>query len=252
MTVSPVSRQALRSKTRRVVALLEKTFGVPERGTSRRPPLDVLISTLLSQHTSDANSGRAYERLRERYPRWEEVAAARSSSIAAAIRPGGLARQKSLRIRKILRIVKDRYGSLDLTVLNRRSDDEVMKDLCSLDGVGAKTAACVLLFSLGRDVFPVDTHVHRTCSRLGLARGSRTPEETYDRMKGLVPRGKSYSFHLNLIRFGRSVCRSRFPLCGKCPLYAECLFPQKRARKQASGAALLSSRGAAVEDELRK
>ncbi|MDH4071110.1 MAG: endonuclease III, partial [Ignavibacteria bacterium] len=111
----------------------------------------------------------------------------------------------------------------------------IIDELTSMNGVGPKTAACVLLFSLGRDIFPVDTHVHRICVRLGLAPESRTPDETFRRMIGLVPRGKGYAFHTNLIRFGRTVCRSNVPLCGECNLYRYCRYDRKdRSRKRAA------------------
>jgi endonuclease-3 len=139
-----------------------------------------------------------------------------------------MANQKGERIRNLLAEVRSRYGSFDLGSLRHRSDEDVMTDLVRFHGVGVKTAACVLLFSLGRDVFPVDTHVHRICSRLGLAPASMSPEKTFEAMKAIVPRGKSYSFHTNLIRFGRKICRANNPACYACPLYSECTYEEKR------------------------
>ncbi len=121
----------------------------------------------------------------------------------------------------------DEEGDLEMRSLRRRPSDEIIERLTSFSGIGTKTAACVLLFSLGREVFPVDTHVHRICNRLGLAPESKSPEETFRKMQGIVPRGKSYSFHINLIQFGRTVCRAQKPLCAFCPVFRLCTFKQK-------------------------
>jgi endonuclease-3 len=144
-----------------------------------------------------------------------------------------MANQKSGRIRNVLRVIHKQYGEYSLDGLRRKKDSEILEELTSLNGVGVKTAACVLLFSLGRDRFPVDTHVHRICNRLGLVRNCPTPEKTFWAMQTLVPKGKGYSFHTNLIRFGRLVCRSVSPACDRCPLYAECRWPGRRSRKRA-------------------
>lgn len=207
--------------------MLERFLGIPKQKRSLPPPLDMLIATILSQNTNDRNSHRAYTRLRSRFPRWNDVAKAPLRSIADAIRIGGMANQKAARIKETLRAVKDRYGSYSLSALRRKSDDEIIQELVSINGVGVKTASCVLLFSLRRDVFPVDTHVHRICNRLGLVPRTSTPEKTFEAMKGLVPRGRAYSFHTNLIRFGRMVCASSRPKCMICPLYDECEFEGK-------------------------
>ncbi|MEW6512240.1 MAG: endonuclease III [Bacteroidota bacterium] len=218
----------LRGKTRRVVRILEKTLGTPRQPPRLPPPLDMLIATVLSQNTNDKNSHRAYTNLRSAFPTWERVANAPVGKIRQAIRIGGMANQKSVRIKSTLKAISRRFGSYSLAGLRSLTHESVLEELTSINGVGVKTAACVLLFSLGRDVFPVDTHVHRLCTRLGLARGSRTPETTFDVMRPLVPKGKGYSFHTNLIRFGRKVCRSANPACDICPLYGECEYPLKK------------------------
>lgn len=222
--------QQLRTKTRRVVTILEKFLGEPRQQTRVPSPLDMLIATILSQNTNDKNSHRAFTELRRRFPRWDEVAHAPLRSIKSAIKTGGMAHQKAPRIKETLHAVKKRYGSYNLAQLKRKPSDDVITELTQLHGVGFKTASCVLLFSLGRDVFPVDTHVHRICNRLGLSNGATTPEKTFMAMKNLVPKGKSYSFHTNLIRFGRKVCRSASPVCSLCPLYDECVFEEKGAK----------------------
>lgn len=224
------SQPALRQKTGRVVRILGRYLGSPRPADRRPPPLDLLVATILSQNTNDKNSHRAYTRLRERYPRWEDVAGAPLRGIESAIRSGGMARQKSRRIKEILVQVCTRGDGSDLRQLKRLSDDGVLAHLTEFKGVGVKTAACVLLFSLGRDVFPVDTHVHRICNRLGLAGRSKLPEHTFAAMRSLVPPGKAYSFHTNLIRFGRTVCRSNNPSCSVCPLHEECVYPRKGRR----------------------
>lgn len=191
----------------------------------------MLIATILSQNTNDKNSHRAYTLLRSRFPSWEDVAAAPVRSIISTIRVGGMASQKSQRIKDVLAIVRENHGKHSLDDLRSLSNDEVIDQLTRIKGVGVKTASCVLLFSLGRDVFPVDTHVHRLCNRLGLVPDhSDTPEKTFAFMKRVFPRGRGYSFHTNLIRFGRRVCRSHNPACDICPLYDECTFQEKKPR----------------------
>ena len=226
--VTPDKLKILHSKTSRVAKVLEQALGVPVQASTLPRPLDMLIATILSQNTNDKNSHRAYRQLRKKYHRWQDVAEAPIRSIISAIRVGGMANQKSPRIKETLHAVKDRFGRYDLSALLKMTSDEVLGELTKINGVGVKTASCVLLFSMGRDVFPVDTHVHRLCGRLGLAPGCSTPEKTFHFMQGVFPKGKGYSFHTNLIRFGRRVCRSNNPACDICPLYDECVFPGKK------------------------
>ena len=220
----------LRAKTLRVARKLEHFLGVPKQARVLPQPLDMLIATILSQNTNDKNSHRAYTLLRSKYPAWKDVAQAPLKSVKSAIRVGGMANQKSVRIKETLAAVHSQYGKYDLSSLKKKNNEGVIEELTSLNGVGVKTASCVLLFSMGRDVFPVDTHVHRICNRLGLAGGSSTPEKTFEAMRPLIPKGRGYSFHTNLIRFGRKVCRSQNPDCGICPVYDECIYDEKGAR----------------------
>lgn len=210
----------------RVAEGLERLYGVPRRSKKSSPPLETLIGTLLSQNTNDRNSYRAWLNLRRKFPTWEDVATASWQSVAAAIKVGGLKNQKARRIKEILRRVKLEWGSYSLNALRKKTDDEVREYLCSMKGIGEKTAACVLVFALNRDVFPVDTHIHRICNRLGLV-ATKSAEETFRAMKVLVPEGRGYSFHVNLIQFGREMCKSGKPLCRECPLFDECVFDQK-------------------------
>lgn len=215
----------------RIAELLEDEYGVP-RPRGREDLIGNLVSTVLSQNTTDANSGRAYSRLRERFATWGDVADARTRSIESAIRSGGLARTKAGRIRTILRSIEREEGSLDLSFLRELPTEEVLDYLRGFEGVGAKTAACVALFGLGRDVMPVDTHVHRVIGRLGVIGHSRDPEATFAALRGVVPRGKSLSLHVNLIRLGRTVCGPREPRCGECPLRRLCRHA-RRGKKMA-------------------
>ena len=226
-------RETLRAKVRRASQTLEAFLGVPRQAGDRPAPLEMLVATILSQNTNDKNSHRAYTQLRQEFSTWDDVARAPLRKLKIAIRIGGMANQKAARIKETLVAVKSRYGAYDLSALGTKSNEEVIAELTQMKGVGVKTAACVLLFSMGRDVFPVDTHVHRICGRLGLAPGSRTPDKTFELMKSLVPEGKGYSFHTNLIRFGRRVCRSNKPACEFCPLYVDCIYEKKKRRPTA-------------------
>ena len=220
-------KAVLKSRTLRIALLLEEHLGIPRRNARRPPPLDMLVATILSQNTNDTNSHRAYLALRKKYPGWNSVAHASPKGLRSAIRSAGMATQKSRHIREALAAVRARYGTYDLSPIRRKTDDQVLEELTALNGVGVKTAACVLLFSLGRNAFPVDTHVHRLCTRLGIAPGCTTPEKTFEAMRGIVPPGKAHSLHTNMIRFGRTVCRPSAPACGRCVLYAECRYEGK-------------------------
>ena len=210
-----------RRKVRRIAAALEKQFGVPNV-RRRRDLIGSFVLTSLSQHTSDLNAGRAFDALKERFPTWEQVAGATPRQIANAIRSAGLANQKAPRIRDFVRWVKKTFGDYDLSPIRKMSTGEVIELLTSVKGIGIKTVSVVLLFSLGRDVFPVDTHVHRICRRLGLVPDKATAEQTYHLMASLVPKGKSMSLHVNLLRLGRTICHARGPKCPVCPIKRLC------------------------------
>lgn len=231
----------LRRKAARVHRVLMRVLGSPVLRKRRARPLDMLIATILSQNTNDVNSHRAYVRLREVYPRWEDVRTASVSSVASAIRAAGMAKQRAASIKQVLETVEKTFGRLDLRALRTYSDEEIFSLLLPLKGIGPKTVACVLAFSLGRDVFPVDTHVHRICGRLGLASGTPSPEKTFERMKQIVPRGKAYALHVNMIKFGRAICRAQQPICGACPLYDECSFKEKKSFRSGQGHARITT-----------
>jgi endonuclease-3 len=223
-------QQALRRKTRRAVAALEKRFGVPEWG-GKRPLLDSLVGTVLSQSTSDVNSHRAFQQLKERFPDWQKAYEAGPEAIEEAIRSGGLARQKSRRIHKLLGWARQRFGAFSLEPVRELDDDEVFELLLPLEGVGVKTVAVMLLFACGRDCFAVDTHVRRIVRRVGLVPEKASAERAFHLMQPLVPEGKALSFHLNLLKLGRTICRPTDPKCPECPLRRMCDYAKSRARE---------------------
>lgn len=188
----------------------------------RTDPLDELILTVLSQHTSDANADRAFASLRAGFPTWEEVVRARPSAVADAIRSGGLANTKAPRIQAILREVRDREGRFDLSRLRRLPDEDVVRYLTSLPGVGPKTAAVVMAFALGRPAIPVDTHVHRVATRLGLVEPRTSAEKAHRVLEALVPPDLRIPLHVGLIRLGRETCKAGRPRCEDCPLVDLC------------------------------
>jgi endonuclease-3 len=212
-----VDRRRVRALHRR----LERHFGelLPPR---RSDPLEELVLTVLSQHTSDANADRAFRNLRARYPTWESVVRARPGAVADAIRSGGLANTKAPRIQAILREVHEREGRYDLSFLRRRTDADAREYLRSLPGVGPKTAAVVLAFSLERQTIPVDTHVHRVAKRLGLVPTTSSAEMAHAALDDLVPDGIKVELHVGLIRLGRQICRAGRPRCEACPLMDLC------------------------------
>jgi endonuclease-3 len=221
-----ISVGLLRRKVRRIVHVLELSQGVPVQSTWSQDVVDVLVATILSQNTNDRNSALAYRRLKSKFTSWEELVSAPVSKVAATVRVGGLANRKAATIKRTLVKLKKRHGSLEYMDFGQRTDEDVLKELPAMDGVGVKTAACVLLFSLKRDVFPVDTHIHRICNRLGIVE-TKSPEKTFSAMKPIVPKGKAFSFHVNLIQLGREICLSRRPNCGVCHLNRWCDFAQR-------------------------
>jgi endonuclease III len=184
--------------------------------------LDELVMTVLSQHTSDANSERAFAALKARFASWEEVVHAPASEVADAIRVGGIANVKARRIRQILAAIEEREGGLDTRRIEGLPDPEADTYLRSLPGVGPKTAACVLAFSMGRPAFPVDTHVHRVSARLGLVGSRASAERAQEALAQRVPPELRYEFHVQLVRHGRTVCKPRRPRCTECVLFDLC------------------------------
>lgn len=224
------SQEAKRKRTAKITGVLEREQGEP-RWKGPSDPLDSLIRTLLSQSTNDNNRDLAYRRLRERFPAWRDVMEADREEVAEAIRPAGLGNQKSGRMIALLRWIEEEFGSLDLGFLQEMPTEEAFERFTQVKGIGVKTMAVVLMFACGRDVFPVDTHVHRIVRRLGLVPERADAVKTFKLMAPLVPDGKSYSLHMNLLKFGRTICTARNPRCLDCPLYDLCPWPEKQNRR---------------------
>ena len=204
-----------------VLARLRRAYGAPPP-PRHLAPLDELILTVLSQNTNDTNRDRAYADLRARFPRWEEVADAPLPAIARAIRRGGLGPTKSVRLREILRELRAKGIPLDERAFARMRSAALWDLLVGLKGVGPKTAACVLLFSLGRPFFPVDTHVHRITRRLGLVSEDADAVKAQALLQAAIPSPDVYDLHMLLIRHGREICVARRPLCSGCVLNDSC------------------------------
>jgi endonuclease-3 len=196
-------------------------YGQP---TWRNPlsPVDELVSTILSQNTNDINRDRAFNALRKCFPTWEAVRDAETALVVAAIRPAGLANQKGPRIQQVLRQITQERGSLDLSFLADLPLEEARGWLMKFKGVGPKTAAIVLLFSLDRPAFPVDTHIYRVTGRLGLHPQGMPLEKAHPHLESLFPPDAYFAAHLNIIRLGREICKARKPDCPACPLRDLC------------------------------
>jgi endonuclease-3 len=208
-----------------IVQNLERAYGVPENKRSS-DPLDMLIKIILSQATSDTNSHRTFAELKQRFPTWDAALRARTSTIANTIRSGGLANQKAQVIKDILRQIKDEHGTLNLSFLHDFDEAAAVAYLKQFRGIGPKTIACTLLFACRKEVFPLDTHIFRVLRRVGLIPQKCTDQRAHEIMNRTVPKGKFYSFHVNLIRHGRALCRPREPLCERCPIVEYCDYGQ--------------------------
>ncbi|MEO6063186.1 MAG: endonuclease III [Thermoflexales bacterium] len=211
---------ALRRKAARIHELLLREYGTPR--WTRLDGVSEMVATILSQNTNDANRDLAYTRLRARFNTWEAVRDAKTDDVIEAIRPAGLANQKGPRIQKALQRITAERGALNIDFLAALPIDEARAWLTSINGIGPKTAAIVLLFCYDRPAFPVDTHVHRLTGRLGLRPESLSADDTHTLMEALCPPGAEGPFHLNLIRHGREVCAARRPMCDVCVLRRVC------------------------------
>lgn len=209
-----------------VFDLLEKLWGneakKPDLG--HEEPLDGLVLTLLSQNTNDTNRDRGFAALKATHPEWSAVAAATKMEIADRIRPAGLANTKSERMLLILQKVQDTFGSYSLKELRNWDDDEAWEYLVALPGIGAKTAACVMLFDLDKRAFPVDTHIARFCRRMAWVSEKTAPEQMQVLLESWVPPERFLGGHINIIEHGRGMCGARSPRCEKCPLTGLCAF----------------------------
>ncbi|HEV2376585.1 MAG TPA: endonuclease III [Streptosporangiaceae bacterium] len=197
------------------------------------PIIDQVVGTVLSQHTSDINSDRAFAQLKKRFPSWDQVAHAPADEVEDAIRCGGIASQKTRRIKEILDAIAQREGRIDLSRLHDLDDQAAESYLTSLPGVGPKTAACVLVFSMGRAAFPIDTHVHRIVTRLGWVPANTTADKAYRTLGPRVPPDIRYDLHAAMITHGRTVCHAQRPRCDTCVLLDRCPYASAAANASA-------------------
>ena len=218
--MNPLAKRALKIHER----LLE-VYGEPI-WRNPLPAIDELVSTILSQNTNDINRDRGYNALRAKFKTWEEVRDAHPQDVIDAIRPAGLANQKGPRIQQVLRSITEERGSLDLSFLGDLTVEESRAWLTRFNGVGPKTAAIVLCFSLGKPAFPVDTHIYRVTGRIGLRPERMTVEQAHPHLESLFPPETYYPAHLNIIRLGREICQARRPRCEVCPLVDLCDYGQ--------------------------
>jgi endonuclease-3 len=211
------------SKALRIHQQLIEFYGEPT-WRNPLPALDELVSTILSQNTNDINRDRAFEALQAKYPTWEEVRDAPEIEVIETIRVAGLANQKGPRIQAVLQAITEERGNLDLSFLEEYDSHQAMEWLMQFKGVGPKTAAIVLQFSLGKPAFPVDTHVHRISGRLGLRPEKMNAEKAHRHLAAQFPPETYYAAHLNIIRLGREICNARKPKCPICPLQEDCEY----------------------------
>ena len=230
---SEAYRLAPEEKIQKVHAALSAYYGELE-WRPRTDPMSELVLTILSQHTSDANSFRAFEEMKRRFPTWEEVLEAPTSELADAIKSGGLANIKAPRIQEVLRLILQERGSFDLGFLYDMPLDEARAWLSGFKGVGPKTAACVLMFACGRPVLPVDTHVYRVSRRLGLIDPRTTPEKAHQALENMLAPEQRYPFHIHMITYGRQVCRALRPLCEQCVVREWCSYYAEVVKRTSS------------------
>ncbi len=214
-------------------SLLIKHFGIHPRNKKLPDPLDMLIATILSQNTNDNNSYKAYLNLKSHYKSWHELVNVKRVTIESVIRVAGLAKQKSRTIKKLLKEL-NKSSSMDLEFLKHLDNNLAIEQLSNFDGIGVKTASCVLLFALDRNICPVDTHVHRTTNRIGIV-SEKAPDKTFFALNKNFPDKIAHSFHTNLIRLGREICTPTKPGCIVCPLLKICCYPDKNYDKKHAG-----------------
>ena len=213
-------------RIKKVDKLLVQHFGIPKRNKKLPDPVDMLIATILSQNTNDNNSYKAFKKLKEKYPTWEEAAKAKRTSIESIIKVAGLGKQKSAAIKGFLTEIIEKKNKISLSYLKTMNESDAINELTNYNGVGVKTASCVLLFAMDRNICPVDTHVHRIVNRLGIV-NAKTPDKTFLLLNENFPPKIAHSFHTNLIRLGREICKPQNPSCGICPLNKICKYDEK-------------------------
>ncbi len=235
-----MERVRLRAKLRRVEEKLDAAYGVRVWSAEHYTDdlVGALVATVLSQNTSDLNSGRAFASLKRAFPGgWDAVRTAPVTAVADAIRSGGMANMKAPRIQAILSDIYEGGGQTNLEHIRDWDDARINAYLKEFHGVGAKTAACLLMFNLGRPVLAVDTHVHRVSRRLGLIGAKATADQAHDLLPALLDGNEAYSLHVHFIEHGRRICHSQKPTCAVCPLQSDCDYFQARVFAEADGGA---------------
>lgn len=209
--------------------LLLSYFGRPTRN-SKSNPLDILIATILSQNTNDINSHKAFLELKNRFKNYEELINSKNNVLQKTIKVAGLAKQKSTTIKNFLLGLKKQRGKISLKFLNKYSNLDAINYLTSFKGVGVKTAACVLLFGMNRNVCPVDTHVFRVLNRIGIV-NENNRDKTFFKLLEILPQNIAHEFHTNIIKLGRTICKSQKPNCASCPVIKFCSYDNKNLER---------------------
>lgn len=219
----------MKGKKERIIEvnkILLKRYGIPARESELPDPVDMLIATILSQNTNDNNSYRAFKNLTARFGDYEEILTAKQGVLEKTISTAGLTQQKAAAIKNFIKTIYKEKGKITLDYLRRMGEKEAIEELTRFKGVGVKTASCVLLFALDRNVCPVDTHVNRLANRLGLVKSS-APDKSYFLLNEGFPPEIAHQFHTNLIKLGREICKPQKPACSVCPLEKLCIFEEK-------------------------
>lgn len=224
----------MKGEISKINRLLVNFYGVPKRQNPLPDPLDMLIATILSQNTNDQNSYKAFQNLKENYSFWDEILSVPITKLESQIKVAGLSKQKAAAIKNVVLNISQRDELIKLDFINEFSEEDAIDYLTSMKGVGIKTASCVLLFALGKNVCPVDTHVHRTTNRIGIVK-EKTPEKTFIALNNKFPKGIAHEFHTNLIRLGREICKPKNPSCGVCPLLKICEYDLKNLDRKEIG-----------------
>ncbi len=206
--------------------LLIKRYGVPPRPAVFPDPAEMLIATILSQNTNDNNSFRAYKNLKAKYRNFEDLINTKLPVLEKTISVAGLTKQKAYAIKNFVNTIYKEQGRISIDYLREMKEEEAIEHLIRFKGVGVKTASCVLLFAMDRNVCPVDTHVNRIVNRLGIVKSS-APDKTYFLLNEKFPAGIAHSFHTNLIKLGREICKPQKPACSVCPIEKLCIFKEK-------------------------
>jgi endonuclease-3 len=215
----------------KIIDALHKLYGSQGNYPKRDDLIDLLVAAKLTQNTTDKSAYVAFENLKKKYKTWDEVLEIPVKELADEIRVSGLANIKAKEIQSMLRQVKEKYGNFDLIFLHKMKPEQVYAELMPYKGFGVKIISCLLTFGLSRPTFVVDRHVHRVLNRLGITKAN-TPDKTFEQANKIVPDKYKVSFHADIIKFGRNICRAQNPLCGICPVYRYCEFELKKFFKE--------------------